>query len=155
MSVHEVAVAVVRRLGRRLGTVLVVLVAAATLAGCSAARNSLGTEDAGCYITLPRAVQAVHGAGHLAGVRLEAVASLRRRAPKLYAVANERGVRPQRVCLVAFHGRFKATQVERASGAPVGRLAVVVLEYPDSRLLGTVLFFRAPVHFGHTHLGAD
>ncbi len=139
---------------RRLGAVLTAVVAAGTLAGCTAARNDLGTNDSGCYVTLPAAARAVHGAGHLAGVRLEAVKSLRSRAPRVYAIATAPGLEVRQVCLVAFHGRFRAGQVERPKGRSFGRLAVVVLEYPDSRLLGTLLLVRAPVHFGHSHLGA-
>jgi hypothetical protein len=146
-----------RRLRRRppaVGVAAALLVAALALAGCTAARNNLGTEDSACFVTLPAAVRAVHGAGHLEGVRLEAVTSLRRPAPVVYAVATAPGLRVQRVCLVAFHGRFRAADVARRHGASSGRLAVVVLEYPDSRLLGTVLFVRPPVRFSHPHLGA-
>lgn len=139
---------------RRLGAAVVVVTVAVSLAGCTAARNNLGTDDSGCYVTLPAAVRAVHGTGHLAGVRLEAVKSLRRRAPRVYAIATAPGLHVRQVCLVAFHGRFRAGRVERPRGKPYGRLAVVVLEYPDSRLLGTVLLVRAPVQFGHSHLGA-
>lgn len=146
-----------RRQSRRrpaVDAVVALLIATSLLAGCTAARNSLGTEDSACYVTLPAAVRAVHGAGHLAGVRLESVRSLRRPAPVVYAVSTAPGLRVRQVCLVAFHGRFRAAAVARPHGAPSGRLAVVVLEYPDSRLLGTVLLVRPPVRFGHTHLGA-
>lgn len=142
------------RPGRRwLGRVVVTGAVVVTLSGCTGARNALGTKNSGCYVTLPAAVRAVHGAGHLAGVRLEAVTSLRARAPRLYAVATATGIHVQQVCLVAFRGRFHREEVLRPVGAGSGRLAVVVLEYPDSRLLGTVLLVRAPVSFGHTHIG--
>lgn len=125
------------------------------LAGCSIARNNLGTTNSGCYISLPAAVRAVHGSGHLAGVRLVSVRSLRRSAPDIYRLATQPRPAVQRVCLVAFHGHFRASDVTRPRGVPAGRVAVAVLEYPDNRLLGTVILVRPPVHFGHTHLGAS
>jgi peptidoglycan/LPS O-acetylase OafA/YrhL len=142
-----------RRSRRWLGRAAVLGAAAVILAGCTAARNDLGTQNSGCYVTLPAAVRAVHGAGHLAGVRLEAVKALRRPVPRLYAVATAAGLHVEQVCLVAFHGHFESGKVERPRGAPSGRLAVVVLEYPDSRLLGTLLYAHPPVRFGHPHLG--
>jgi hypothetical protein len=32
-------------------------------------------------------------------------------------------------------------------------VAVVVLAIPSNQLLGTVIFTRAPLQFGHTHIG--
>jgi len=105
-------------------------------------------------VALPAASEAVNGAGHLEGVRLVSVASLRRTG-HLYALAtSEPRLHVSHVCLVAFTGRFSASAVHKPHGRSRGRLAVVVLEYPDNALLGTVILRTVPLHFGHSHLGS-
>jgi len=128
---------------------------ALTLAGCSSAHDSLGTSDGGCFVALPTADTAIHHHGRLLGARLVAVSGLRRRNDHLvYETAVEaRGPKARRVCLVAFVGRFSSATVEQPEGAASGKLAIVVIEYPDSRLLGTVVLSRLPDRFGHPHLG--
>jgi hypothetical protein len=128
---------------------------ALTLAGCSSAHDSLGTSDGGCFIALPTADTAIHHHGQLLGARLVAVSDLRRRKDQLvYQAAEEaRGPRARRVCLVAFVGRFSSATVEQPEGGATGKLAIVVIEYPDSRLLGTVVLSHLPDRFGHPHLG--
>jgi len=106
-------------------------------------------------VALPAADGAVHGTGRLVGVRLVTVDALRTDAPHAFATATSAGARPSdRVCLVAYEGRFAASGVQRPTGRSSGRFAVVVVAYPGARLLGTVIFRRVPLHFGHSHFGA-
>jgi hypothetical protein len=136
-------------------SMLVVLaLGAAVLGGCTSVRNDLGTNDSGCYIAIPAATAAVHDDGHLEGVRLVGVASLRSFAPALYEAATSvPGPRIESVCLVAFTGRFDAAAVSKPVGRNKGKLAVVELEYPDNRLLATLVVARPSVRFGHSHIG--
>lgn len=141
------------RLAVRGIVVAAALIAVTSLAGCSSARSSLGTVDGGCFLALPAASAAVHHRGRLLGADLVGVGSLRHR-PLIYRTATEApGPKVRQVCLVAFGGSFTSGTVERPAGHVAGRLAVVVVEYPHSRLLGTVVLSRAPVRFGHSHAG--
>ncbi|HLN15114.1 MAG TPA: hypothetical protein VK277_00055 [Acidimicrobiales bacterium] len=140
--------------GRRPGAAILGLAAgAALLAGCTAVRNDLGTSNGPCYVALPAATAAVHGQGSLVGVRLENVSALTH-LHAIYRTAHveENGKPVQRVCLVAFSGHFRSSSVHLPKGRKRGKLAVVVVEYPDNRVLGTVIIRRFPVHFGHSHL---
>jgi hypothetical protein len=129
--------------------------AALTLAACDSARSDLGTSNGPCYVALPVADGAVHGAGRLVGVRLVNVAGLRGPAPHVYTAATAAGAhQSDRVCLVAYEGRFASSAVRRPTGRSSGRFAVVVVAYPSSHLLGTVIFRRVPIGFGHSHFGA-
>jgi hypothetical protein len=120
---------------------------------CTSGRNALGTSNSGCYVALPAATAAVGGQGHLHGARLVSVASLRR-TPRLFTMATSRpGLRVAQVCLVAFSGTFRADEVKMPRGRQVGHLAVVVLEYPDNTLLGTIILKTVPLRFGHSHVG--
>jgi hypothetical protein len=114
--------------------------------------ETLGTSDAPCYVALPTASQAVGRVGHLDGVRLMKVSSLKT-FPRLETAVKDAGIKSGRVCLVAFTGDFSASSVPHALGRTSGRLAVVVLRYPNGQLVSTVLFRRLPTHFGHSHLG--
>lgn len=143
-----------RRLGRRTmlgGWALLALTSSLGLSACSGVRNSLGTANSPCYVALPSATTAAHHAGTLAGVRLARVDSLRAHR-LLYEVAGDGRAAGRRVCLVAFRGAFRAQAVSEPKGHPVGRFAVVVLSYPDDRLLGTIILRHVPLDFGHSHL---
>lgn len=142
-----------RRAGTRLAGVAAALaLAAALLGGCASVRNELGTANSACYISLPRAVAAVHDHGHLFGVRLVNVASLQHRAPLLYRAARRApGKKVGQVCLVAFAGTFRSAEVEDAAGNATGRLAVVELAYPAKRLFATLIVQHPPLPFGHSH----
>ena len=122
------------------------------LGACAAARSELGTASSGCYVDLALATRAVHHRGHLEGVRLVSVTSLRTHAPLLFKAAEVRGKRLSQVCLVGFGGKFSASHVQRPIGKTVGHLAVVELDYPNRKLLATLLVRRPPVPFGHYHL---
>lgn len=132
---------------------MVCLMTASVLAGCSTVRSDLGTSDSACYLALPAASQAVHGAGKLAGVHLLDLTGLRQKAPDLFAPLGIRHPGPERICVIEFTGSFTESSVARAHGSPSGRLAVVVLQTPSNRLLGTVILDRSPLHFGHAHVG--
>jgi hypothetical protein len=133
---------------------LAVVGGAALVSGCTSLRNTLGTTNANCYVALPRATTAVGAAGRLQGVRLERVSSLRTASPALYRAATSTPGRPiGQVCLVAFTGHFSAASVQDPVGQKSGRVAVVEVEYPDNRLLATLVAARPPLHFGHSHIG--
>ena len=135
---------------RRLGVLVLGLLATISLGGCSAARNGLGTADGPCYVALPVATAAVHEQGNLLGVRLVSTTSLRPRSQVADAAA---AVTAKQVCLVGYSGSFKESGVEHPAGRTSGHLAVVVSTAPGNHLLGTVIFTQAPLHFGHSHLG--
>ncbi|MGH9046700.1 MAG: hypothetical protein ACRDVW_05225 [Acidimicrobiales bacterium] len=141
-----------RASGPRRWIVAISLAAPAALVGCSSVHQSLGTSDGPCYVALPNAVEAVGQAGHLDGVRLMEVGSLEAMAPLRTALSSA-GVESGRVCLVAFDGDFSASSVSSPSGLTSGHLAVVVLGYPDGKLVKTVLMRRLPTQFGHSHFG--
>ena len=133
----------------RFGSALVAC--AVLLGGCSSVRNALGTTNSPCYIALPAAEGAVHGKGHLGGVRLASVTSLPSFST-LHRAATEPEANARRVCLVAFNGNFRSSKVSRPLGLARGKLAIVVLRYPDGKVLATVILKRLDLHFGHTHL---
>jgi hypothetical protein len=142
-----------RRGTRRLvGALAACVLLATVLAGCTSARSGLGTSDSSCYLALPTAAKAVEGHGRLLGVHLFTLTALQHKAPNLFKkLATSAG--PQRVCVIAFEGHFDTTTVSTPLGRPSGRLAVVVSTIPANHLLGTVIFTRAPLHFGHPHIG--
>lgn len=140
-----------RAAGPRLCAALLTLALIGT--ACTTARNELGTEDSSCYLALPVASHAVHAQGRLLGVERFTLATLRKQTPHLYADLHTRRPANQRVCVVAYGGRFQAARVEMGHGRAAGRLAVVVATFPDNHLLGTVIFFHAPLTFGHSHIG--
>jgi hypothetical protein len=148
---------VLARPGRRLaGVAIALVVGAAALGGCASARNELGTAESHCYIALPAAESAVHHRGVLHGVRLLTVTSLtslKPRASLLYRAAKDApGPKVTQVCLFAFGGDFKASDVEDPIGRNAGHLAVVELSYPGKRLLATLVARRVPLGFGHPHI---
>jgi hypothetical protein len=131
---------------------IVTLVVGLSATGCTAARNSLGTSDSGCYVALPSARAALHRPATFQGVRLVSVRSLRH-IHRLYGVATESPARNVKaVCLVAFTGHFTTSTVTEPHGRSEGSFAVVVVEYPDNHLLGTLIFSHVPVRFAHTHI---
>jgi hypothetical protein len=134
---------------RRLGVLVLGLLAAISLGGCSAARNGLGTADGPCYVALPVATAAVHEQGNLLGVRLVSTTSLRPRSQVADAAA---AVTAKQVCLVGYSGSFKESGVEHPAGRTSGHLAVVVVSYPGAQRFVTVLLRRVPIHFGHSHV---
>lgn len=137
--------------GSRLVAGLALALAGLGLAGCASARDDLGTGSSGCYVALPAALGAVHHHGHLHGVLLTPVASLRQRAPVLYRAARTGAPADHQVCLVAFTGSFSASAVTDPVGDPSGGVAVVELGYPDRRVVATMVTSRPPFEFVHSH----
>jgi hypothetical protein len=147
-----------RRRRRRIGGSVVagpvvgaLLVVAA--ASCTSVRSDLGTSDSSCYLALPTATKAVHGHGHLAGVHRYTLATLRKNAPGIYGPLDTADHSSQVVCVVAFKGQFSAASVSDPHGRSSGSLAAVVTTEPGNHLLGTVIFTRPPIRFGHSHIG--
>jgi hypothetical protein len=129
------------------------LVAAGAMAGCTSVRSDLGPADSSCYLALPAATTAAGGHGRLLGVDLLTLRELRQRERQLFAALNVGVASSQRVCVVAFAGKFDKTSVAHPLGQSSGPLAVVVLDTPSNHLLGTVIYSQLPYHFGHTHIG--
>jgi hypothetical protein len=134
-----------------LAAAAVAVAVSSLLTGCSTLHQSLGTSDSPCYVALPTATAAAGHRGHFAGVRLLKVRSLH--YAHLKTALHEAGVDSGQVCLVAFTGTFSASAVSHPSGLDSGRLAVVILRYPDGKLVATVLLHRLPTRFRHSHLG--
>jgi hypothetical protein len=126
---------------------------AGLLAGCTTARSSLGTSDSSCYLALTTATKAVDAHGHLLGVQSYSLSALRKQAPHLLHDLATKKPGSQSVCVIAFTGRFTAGSVSDPHGRTSGHLAVVVSTRPGNHLLGTVVFRRDPLHFGHSHAG--
>jgi hypothetical protein len=121
--------------------------------GCVSARSNLGTSDSSCYLSLPSASKAVGSHSRLIGVHLFTLMGLRQQVPGLFKALPAGQNLRQRVCVIGFAGTFTNTSVSKPLGLPSGRLAVVVLKTPSNQLLGTVIFSRPPLHFGHPHIG--
>lgn len=138
---------------RGVGGVASCVVAAAFLADCTTARSDLGTSVSSCYHALPTATKAVNMRGHLLGVQEFTVGSLRRGAPSLSRELATSAASGSRICVVAFSGTFDASSVSAPRGLATGHLAVVVTTTPGNHLLGTVILPRAPLRFGHPHVG--
>ncbi len=138
------------RLGVRVGTCALL---AALLFGCTAARSNLGTSDSACYLALPAATKAVGSHGRLLGVRLMSLKALSQKSPHLFKSSLDEHPSRQRVCVIAFVGKFTSISVSKPLGRPSGRLAVVALEAPSNQLLGTAILDHPPLQFGHSHLG--
>ena len=135
------------------GPLVAVALAVCLLAGCTSARNSLGTSDSSCYLALPSAKRAVGPLSRFIGVHQFTLSSLRQKDPGLFDSLT--GVKPtsQRVCIIEFGGAFTQASVQKPFGKTSGRLAVVVSEAPSNRLLGTVIFHHPPLNFAHPHVG--
>jgi hypothetical protein len=128
-------------------------VAAGLLAGCTTARNDLGTSDSSCYIALPAATRAVGSHGRLIGVHLSTLATLHRQTPRLFDALPDEPSTAQRICTVAYTGSFTRAGVSQPAGLASGPVAVVVSAFPSNALLGTVITNRPPPHVGHPHFG--
>lgn len=123
------------------------------LAGCTAARDTLGTNSSPCYRALALAEDAVHNRGSFAGVRLVSAAGLKK-VKDVDGVLTERSTTPlHNVCAVAYRGSFRLDQVERPAGrgpvSGVGHFAIVVVSNPQNILLATFVLEREPVRFRH------
>jgi len=113
----------------------------------------LGTSDSSCYLALPTATKAVGSHGHLLGVQKFSLSALRKNAPHLLHDLATKASGSETVCIIAFTGKFTAGSVSEPRGRASGHLAVVVSTTPGNHLVGTVIFTKAPLHFGHSHAG--
>jgi hypothetical protein len=138
---------------RRAGVVASVAVAVLLAAGCTTARNDLGTSVSSCYRALPVATKAVGSHGRLLAVQRSSLAMLRRQAPHLLADVFTREQSSQAVCVIAFQGHFTSASVSEPHGRSSGRLAVVVTTTPSVHLLGTLVFSHSPFGLGRSHFG--
>lgn len=139
-----------RRSGMR-GAVVAFLCAVALVASaCTSARSELGTRNGDCFVALPAAHTAVRGHGHLVGELLVTWGQIH--ADRPYRTLVDHPAPPQRLCLVAFGGRFERSAVQRGGGHERGRLAIVVVEYPQLRVVATMVVRHPPGLFGHSHL---
>ena len=133
------------------------LVAAAALAAlllssCTSARSELGTSNGPCYLALPEASAAVHGQGHLSGVRLVWSDSLRRTSDVYRDALLGRVRTRQRFCVIEYSGHFKRSGVLHPVGRRRGHLAIVIVSYPHPEVVVTILVHSPPNRFGHPHV---
>jgi len=138
---------------RAVGALVVAAVLAALLlSSCTTVRSELGTSNGPCYVALPEASAAVHGQGHLNGVRLVWSDSLRR-SSDVYADALVGRVRTrQRFCVVEYSGHFERSGVLHPAGRRRGHLAIVIVSYPRPEVVVTILVHSPPSRFGHPHV---
>ena len=144
------------RLSHRALAAVLVLSAAATLAGCTSARNVLGPSASPCFRALPAAASAVGARAHFAGVRDGRLRDLlvvvqRRRAgaaPVSPPDALEDSSSTQ-VCLVAYRPPISADAASARWKPWPGRIrfAVVVVGEQNLRVVATILLDRAPLRF--------
>jgi hypothetical protein len=138
------------RLGRRAGAAAVtVVLAAALLTACSAARTGLGTTDESCYLALPTAAKAVGSHAHLAGVRKYSLSGVKSVAPRLYGRLAKDVPKGRSVCVAAYTGQFTRESVDKPLGRPAGKLAMAIVTIPGNELLGTLILTKLPVRFQH------
>jgi len=141
-------------MGSKLTVPLVaVTLAVCLLAGCTSARNSLGTSDSSCYLALPSATRAVGPHSKFIGVHQFTLSSLRQKVPVLFDALTAAKPTSQRVCIIEFGGSFTRASVQKPLGKSSGRLAVVISEAPSNHLLGTIIFHHPPLDFAHHHVG--
>lgn len=138
-------------------TLAAMLCMAALLSGCVSPRDALGTSSSPCYKAIPVASEAVRDRGTLAGVRLESK-SVINRYKRLSALLDAKAGHPvQSVCVASFHGQYQLNQVEdplgRAPDGGTGKVAIVVVTYPDNILIGTFVFTREPLPLRHEVIG--
>ncbi len=133
------------------------VVGGSALAGCTAARNVLGTTDSLCFHTLPEARSAVGSRAFFAGVRLlpvdDVVRAIERSRSYPKAPASLVRIEHKRACLVAFRGEFTLAR-SRLGWAPRPgpyKGAVVVVSPSDNKVIATILFRRVPssIEFDH------
>ncbi len=146
---------------RRAAAALATLAVVAAAAGCTSARNTLGTNSSPCFSALPAARQAVHDRGTFSGVLLVRSSAFDQRttprSERLRAELTRRAGHPlSNVCVVAYSGDFSSGDVQDpfpSSSTTPGRYAVVVLAYPGDKLLGTAVRTREPLRFLHWRVG--
>jgi hypothetical protein len=140
---------------------LVVVLGSSTLAGCTAARDGLGTRASLCFRFLPQAHDAVPKSAVFSGVRslpgddlvmaIKASPADKRLPPDALVDAAH-----QMTCLVAFRGRFTVAGVTKGWAPKPGpyRGAVVAVAQDDGKIIVTVLFATVPRSIDFLHQAA-
>jgi hypothetical protein len=135
----------------------VVAVGLSWLAGCTAARDTLGTNSSPCFRALALAADAVHDRGVFTGVRLVSDSTFAKVHGIEAIIERRSATRLHNVCLVSYKGDYRATQVRRFAGkipiSGVGHFAIVVVSTPQNVLLATFVLQKEPVRFRHLALG--
>lgn len=136
---------------------VVAALALGLLAGCTSARDTLGTSSSQCFRAVPVAEAAVEHRGTFVGVRLIGAAQLRHRQQMRQLLAARAGPKVRSLCIVTFHGHFDIDQVKKAFGMPPpegeGIYAVAVVSSPQNELIGTLVLTRQPLSVRHEVLG--
>jgi hypothetical protein len=134
-------------------TFTICVLVAMVVAGCTSARDTLGTNASSCFEALPVAHTAVHGRGTFAGVRLVSLSSFSADVHLQQYLAEGTEARVHDVCVVSYRGTFATHEVEKPLGpAPpggVGHYAIVIVSKPQGHLVGTVVRLTQPLRFGH------
>jgi hypothetical protein len=136
---------------------VVVVVGVSCVSGCTAARDTLGTNSSPCFHALAKSADAVDDRGVFSGVRLVSASTLAK-VPHVEAVLKARSSTPlHNVCAVAYRGNFRLSQVSKPAGkvpkSGVGHFAIVVVSTPQNDLLATFVLEKEPVQFRHLALG--
>jgi hypothetical protein len=128
-------------------------------AGCTSARDTLGTNSSPCFRALALAADAVHERGTFSGVRLVSASMLVRFHLLDRVLAERSSARLHNVCLVSYRGSFRPDQVQRPAGkvpaSGVGHFAIAVVSTPQNVLLATVVLEHQPVRFLHLALSGQ
>jgi hypothetical protein len=143
---------------RRLLAIGVLAFGSLWLSGCTAARDTLGTDSSPCFRALAIGEDAVHDRGVFKGVRLLADNDVAKEH-RLETVLKERSsTRLHDVCLMDYSGSYRPSQVRRFAGkvpaSGVGHFAIVAVSTPQNVLLATFVLEKEPVRFRHLALGA-
>ena len=154
----------VRRSRRLVAVAVAVAVALGmlSLSGCTAARDTLGTNSSPCFRALALAADAVHDRGVFTGVRLVSASSLaklhRPDFQRVESLLSQRSrTRLRNLCLISYRGTFRPDQVKRSAEplppSGVGHFAVVVVSTPQNEVLATFVLAKEPVRMRHLALG--
>lgn len=127
------------------------------LSGCAAPHTGLGPSASSCFQALPSAEAAVHGQGHLVGlkrwpaIRVLSLASHIRGAGgiDLGGLPGTAGDPSRLLCVVAFQGPFGPGQVENAQTDQGGPFALVVLTPDGEGGVRSFVVRRLPLRFRH------
>ena len=126
------------------------LLVAATVVGCGATPSpglSNGSVSA-CYRAIPTARKAVHDTqASVIGVHRIPVDQVESRLPP-QAKTELRGDDDTTVCAVAFHGRFRAGQVDLAPPDVSGTYAVVLVSSKRLKLIDSAVLNHLPRSLG-------
>jgi hypothetical protein len=126
------------------------LLLGALLGACTSGHTVLGTASSPCFKALPDAANAVHRRGTLLGVRRVTLGQLL--GPRPGRAPSIRESRNETVCAVAYRGTFAKSAVEKGHGRVTGKLAVVLVQDSDNRVIATLVFDRLPIQFRHLGL---